>query len=649
MRQPIRRGAMLALGAALLLAMPARSAEHPLDPLSFEEFWQALEILRDGERLDAATRFSRFALREPPKEAVLAWREGDELPRSAYALVRQGNDSFEAVIDLAAGEIASWTPLEDMQPNWHQEEFGKVVAKVLQHPDFVAGLKRRGIEDVTFLQCATIPPGYYDTEEERGRRLGYVNCSDVRGVRNTWARGVPGLTAVVDLETDAVVRVVDEGGDAAVAMTNSDYHATPHSKPREVRGPIHVSQPLGPGFELDGYQVSWQKWRFHVRPDDRAGLVVSLARYVDDDGGERQVLYEGHLSEVFVPYMDPSFTWYRRNFIDSGEFSAGGLTQPLMPGRDCPSHSVYFDVVRFEPNGRPTTSPNNICLFEREVGDPSWRHAGGKAESRAARDLVARAAMVIGNYDYLLDWVFRQDGSIAAAVGATGILEAKGVAAATAGEDPQADAHGHFMARHIVAVNHDHYFSFRLDVDVDGQRNSFVADRLRTQMLPEEHPRRSLWTVATEMAQTEADAKLDINLDRPALWRVASESRTNHVGYPTSYHLMPGRNARTLLTEDDWPRRRAGFISHHLWVTPQRDDERWAAGDHPTLSDRGHGLPTWTAADRDLTDTDIVLWHTLGMHHFPRAEDWPVMPVMWQGFELRPFDFFDRNPALDLP
>ena len=128
-----------------------------------------------------------------------------------------------------------------------------------------------------------------------------------------------------------------------------------------------------------------------------------------------------------------------------------------------------------------------------------------------------------------------------------------------------------------------------------------------------------------------------------------SDGRTNAVGYPTSYQLMPGMTAHTLLAADDYPRRRAGFIDHHLWVTPYRADELYAAGEYPTLSEAGEGLPKWTAQNRPIEGADIVLWHTIGVHHMVRAEDWPVMPVMWHGFELRPFDFFDRNPALDLP
>ena len=644
-----------------LLAMAAtQAATHPLDPLSFKEYWRVLEVLQSVDKLDKQTRFSRLELRQPAKRAVLRWRPGDDIPRNAYALVRQGKKTYEAVVDLSAGKLVSWQELEDAQPNWLGEEFGKVVDKVLKHPDFVAGLEKRGITDTLFLECAAVPPGYYGTDEQRGRRVGHVRCEDVRGVRNTWMRGVEGLTAVVDMTEETVLRVVDEGA-TPVTKTEAEYHRETGDAVREIPGPIHISQPLGPGFEINGYQVAWQNWRFHVRPDQRAGMVLSLVRYVEELGelserrgegeAERSVLYEGHLSEIFVPYMDPSFAWYARNFIDSGEYSAGGLAEPLLPGKDCPQHAVYFDHVRPGGDGRPFTTPRIICLFEREIGDPAWRHWSGKPESRAVRDLVVRSAMEIGNYDYLLDWVFRQDGSIRIAVGATGILEVK-VATAQSADDKRndgADAYGHFLDRGVVGVNHDHYFNFRLDVDIDGTKNSFVADRLVTELLPEEHPRRSVWVKQALVAKREEEAKLNIDLLRPALWRVVSGAAKNHVGYPTSYQLMPGRNARTLLTEDDYPRRRVGFIDHHLWVTPHDEQERWAAGDHPTLSEPGMGLPSWTAANRKLRNKDIVLWHTVGMHHAPRSEDWPVMPVMWHSFDLVPFDFFNRNPAMDLP
>ena len=644
--------------AFALLATPiTRAATHPLDPLDFAEHWQALEILRTAERLDKDTRFSRLRLHEPPKRDVLRWREGKPIPRRAYALLRQGEASFEAIVDLRAGKVASWTELEDAQPNWQDTEYGAVVEEVLKHPAFLAGLAKRGITDTLFLDCITIPPGYYGTEEQRGRRIGHVRCKDVRGTRNTWSREIPGLTAVVDLDANTVLRVVDEGK-TPVAMTDADYRPSvsdqaerQHKSRQPTPGRMRIEQPFGPGFAIDGYRVAWGNWRFHVRPDPRAGTVIALVRYHEAEVGERSVLYEGHLSEIFVPYMDPSFAWYARNFIDAGEFSAGGLIEPLLAGRDCPDHAVYFDAVGAGANGWPRTTPRAICLFERQVGDPLWRHWSGELpQSRASRDLVVRSAMVIGNYDYLLDWIFRQDGSVRVAVGATGIVEAKAVKPATAasrgGQD--ADAYGRFVAEHLVAVNHDHYFSFRLDLDVDGVDNSLVLDRLETQMLPADHPRRSIWVPASHTAKTEADAKLDIDLRRPTLWRVTG-GRKNHVGYAASYQLVPGRNAATLLSADDYPRRRTGFIDHHLWVTPHREDERWAAGDHPTLSEPGMGLPTWTAADRKIRKTDIVLWHTVGMHHLPRAEDWPVMPVMWHSFDLRPFDFFDSNPALDLP
>ena len=134
----------LALCIVLLLPLPAGAAEHPLDPLSYQEMWRALELLRDAGHMDRDTRFSELTLREPAKHDVLAWRPGAEMPRAAYAVVRQGHETYEATIDLAAGRVASWRPLTGVQPSWLGEEFNALVDKVLEHPDFIAGLAARG-------------------------------------------------------------------------------------------------------------------------------------------------------------------------------------------------------------------------------------------------------------------------------------------------------------------------------------------------------------------------------------------------------------------------------------------------------------------------------------------------------------------------
>jgi len=176
------------LAAFLAAAQPAPAAGHPLDPLTYREFWRVLELLRDAGHMDRKTRFSQLTLQEPPKREVLAWRPGAGMPRKAYALVRRGEKAFEAIVDLTADRVASWSPLKEVHPNWMADDYKAMVDKVLEHPDFVSGLEARGITDTTFLDCSTLPPGYFGTEEERGRRMGHVRCSEPRGVRNAWTR-----------------------------------------------------------------------------------------------------------------------------------------------------------------------------------------------------------------------------------------------------------------------------------------------------------------------------------------------------------------------------------------------------------------------------------------------------------------------------
>ena len=394
---------------------------------------------------------------------------------------------------------------------------------------------------------------------------------------------------------------------------------------------------------MDGGNVAWAGWRFHLRVDPRVGLVLSTVS-IEDRPRRRPVLYQAHLSEIFVPYMDPAPGWYDRAVLDVGEYAFEGLAESLAPGIDCPADAAFIDAIGTDARGAPHVRPRVACLFERETGLVAWRKGVENTEAvegRPARELVVRMVATIGNYDYLFDWIFQRDGALRVAVGATGQLAVKVSA------DP---THGHRVADGVVAVNHDHYFAFRLDLDVDGPLNSFVRTRLEPVRLPG-NPRGAIWTPREQVARSERAALDDHDAGHVVQWRVVNPDARNAAGHATGYELRAGHavTPHPLLAGLDPVHRRAGFVRHPLWVTPQRDDERHAAGDYPLLAATPAGLPAWTARDRPIERADLVLWPVVGMHHLPRTEDWPVMPVLWHGFELRPFDFFDRNPALDLP
>jgi primary-amine oxidase len=113
--------------------------------------------------------------------------------------------------------------------------------------------------------------------------------------------------------------------------------------------------------------------------------------------------------------------------------------------------------------------------------------------------------------------------------------------------------------------------------------------------------------------------------------------------------IHPEANALPLQNLDDPAFSRALFANYHLWVTPYAPGERYAAGEYPNQSKPGQGLPAWTSKNRKIEDQDIVLWYTMGFHHLPSSEDWPVYSLGWHSVTIQPYNFFDRNPALDVP
>ncbi len=640
--------ASIAFTACLNASMAV--AAHPLDPLSAEEIRTAVQIMRADARLSGAA-FPLIAVDEPSKTEVLAWTRGQAMRRRARAVAAAGRSVFEVVVDLRGKQVASLAERTDVQAPITLSEIDAVKV-VLTNSEFQAGLKKRGVTDLEKVFCAPFSAGYYGIREHDGKRVVKVGCFDTRRTTtNLFGWPIERLYATVDLRERKVLNVRDDGV-VPIADGDRNYTEAAIGELREPRKPTLLAQPQGPNLRIDGHDVSWGNWRFHVRLDGRVGTVISLARWQDRQR-LRSVLYQGYLSEMFVPYMDSDYGWYSRTYFDTGEYGAGVLATSLKAGVDCPSTASFLPAVFNDEKGEPFTTPQALCIFERSSGDPIWRHSevinqtyGGRANV----ELVVRMAASIGNYDYLFDWVFNDAAEIEVRVGSTGIDALKGVLT-RAMTDPTAAAdtrYGTLVAPNLVAVNHDHYFNFRLDFDVDGPVNSFAHDVYRPLTLPPELPRRSLYVVEPHIASTEKAAQLD-TAHAPAKFRVVNEHERNGTGNPVSYEVLATNHARLLLDPADWPARRARFLQHDLWVTPFEATERYAAGDYVFGSRETGGLPAWTERDRVIRNQDIVVWVNIGMHHLTRAEDLPVMPTIWHSFRLRPHNFFDRNPAIDLP
>jgi primary-amine oxidase len=635
-----RRAGLLGMPVviSLLLAPAAAKDPHPLAPLSADEIRAATRIFRESGRLPAGARFNFFELDEPPKDQVLHPAAGGApLARRAFAVVydQAANHTFEAIADLTAGKLVSWKAIPGAQPPLGEGDSNRADRIVRADPRWRAALDARGIRNGNSVYTISWPAGYFGAPGEEHDRIVRV-VPHFAGGENYYAHPVEGVVAHVDLTTGKILDFLDTGRNVPVSRENFELTAGAGGPPRPALPPLDIRQPAGVAYQIEDGEVRWQKWRFRFALRPREGLVLYTVGY-EDQGRVRPILYRGSLSEMAVPYGDPSAGWYFRNSFDAGELGLGLAASSLRPGVDCPQNCVTFAAVFADESGAPRLVPAAVALYERD-GGVAWKHGD---EARRARDLVLRYSSEAGNYDYGFNWIFHQDGTLEMQVDLTGIMSAKGVA--DGGHDP----YGHLVAKNLVAVHHQHFFCFRLDMDVDGEVNRVVEMNSAPVPAGPRNPYGGAFTMEETPFATERQAQRRLDLAASRRWIIQSTTR-NALGQLTGYALLPGENALPFLLPDAWVRKRAGFLNAHVWVTPYNPAEMYAAGDYPYQSKGGDGLPKWTAADRPIDNRDLVVWYVMGVTHNPRPEDWPVMPTYEAGFKLAPWGFFTRNPAMDL-
>jgi primary-amine oxidase len=631
------RGVLKSLALLAILAAAASSAPNPLLPLTEPEMRSAAAIVKASGRAPDTAIFSMIALQEPPKDAVL---EQTPVPRRAFAVIYDyaSNRTWESVVNVDASQVDSWKEIPGAQPPITGDDSGLADRIARRDPRFARAMSERGIRDLNNVYGVSWSAGYFQLPgTEEGRVVREVFYYGGAGL-NYFAHPIEGVVAHVNITDGKVLDFLDIDRNAPVSHENFDLTPGVTTPFRAAPAPLHITQPSGPGFEVKDNEVRWQKWQFRFGLQPREGLVLYTVGY-EDGGRVRPILYRAALSEMVVPYGDPGGGWFFRNSFDAGELGLGVTASPQRPGIDCPENCRVFDAAIADETGNAHTVPGAISIYERD-GGIAWKHDDN---TRRARDLVVSFLTEAGNYEYGFDWIFHQDGTLESRVLLTGIMSAKGVA------DGAHDPFGHMVAKNLSAVNHQHFFTFRLDMDVDGVANSIMEMNSKPMPAGPENPRNNAFTMEETPLRTEKEARRNVNLDTSRRWIVVNPGAANAFGHPTGYALLPGENARPFAAPDSWVRKRAGFLDYHLWVTPYQASEMYAGGDYPNQSRGGDGLTKWAAANRSIDNTDLVLWYTFGVTHNPRPEDWPVMPVYEAGFKLVPWGFFARNPAMDLP
>lgn len=227
----------------------------------------------------------------------------------------------------------------------------------------------------------------------------------------------------------------------------------------------------------------------------------------------------------------------------------------------------------------------------------------------------------------------------------------------SASEDPAKPSHGTLVAPGVNAQVHQHMFCARLDMAVDGSKNTVSElDIVAEPFSHTSNPYGNAFGPKETVLTNESEAVRRYDATKARTWKISNaDGKVNPItGKPVAYKLIPftkGPAQPPLMTDIEHcaVSKKGEFATAHLWVTPFDASERYPAGEYTPQAQKQDGLPIWTKQNRNIEGEDLVVWHSFGVLHVPRVEDFPVMPCEITGFTLKPDGFFSGNPAIDLP
>ncbi|KAF8971756.1 peroxisomal copper amine oxidase [Flammula alnicola] len=687
--------------------------KHPLDPLTPDEIAAvSLSIRRHiaAKSEIKAIKFITCGLLPAPKKAVLAYLgiplSPGAKPESPVPIVRKAESDFLDVVNgraynaiLSLNEKVEWeldvlTLLpEEFQPQISVEELIACEVVVKNNPVIQQLAKDVGVLPEQIF-CDGWSIGYDDRFPQKRRvqqALMYARFSEHD---NLYAHPLD-FIPVIDANTEELLHVdfpahYARAADGSVKLSapstapppiDADSFAASQREripvprkafdflpdlmaqteeggyhPRQDLKPLHVVQPEGVSFKVDGHVLEWQNWKMHISFTHREGIALSTITY-NDHGEIRPIVYRLSLAEMVVPYGAPESPHPRKFAFDSGEYGMGTMANELSLGCDCLGQIHYMPGSFVAHDGSAIVIKNVICIHEEDNG-VLWKHTdyrpNGRSQTVRRRRLVVSMVCTLANYEYIWNYLFYQDGGIEFEARLTGILNVY------AHKEGEPNPYGVLVAPGINAQYHQHMFSIRIDPMIDGLKNTVVE----TDIFPAEAPTGSKDNFAGNAFYTKDTAitnetARDYDFIKERRWRIVNKGRQHYAsGKDVGYSIGVKGGATPMMTKaDGWAAKRAAFLKSALWVVKDVEAKdsgtvrMWPAGKYvpQTRDEPEDSVGSWVEGKLPVEDEDILVYVTVGVTHIPRPEDWPVMPVEHLNVTFKPISFFKANPSMDVP
>lgn len=361
-------------------------------------------------------------------------------------------------------------------------------------------------------------------------------------------------------------------------------------------------------YVIDEQLPTGARWQMCWEQRLREGVVLYDVYYTPLHGIPRKVLGEAHLAQIHVPYDDNGARYH-----DSTDSGLGGSYLSTLSEADCPTGEL-----------RSTATASVLCLQTLPRGY-AFKYTTSGVDTMLQGYLLSLFSIShVGEYNYIVQWQFTDDGAILPSVAATGKLQRLGTYVSELNGWPL----GNSPSGVIRGVGHTHNYYWKLDFDIGDAENDLVEE---FNFPPANNNQERVLEVTPLITETARSS--DPFLQR--FWRIRDKNITNSDGHAISYEIEPLRTGNRYIGPPNEP-----FTYHDFYVTRQKDCEIFASHNSAPC---GENLADYVDGE-DTDGQDLVVWFGISFHHLPRDEDETYMPAHWDGFVIAPRDWTSSNP-----